>query len=186
MKYFIKQATLIPFLFLIPVFVAGFLTEDYDPIKQHGSEITLTDFGAAKLILSSGAISAGLSCIVLAMGILLNFKKYHLSSILLTIFGISMISNGLYPMGTPMHGLYGIGLSFMLLPFAACYELKTENVRNRFFSISIMAGFIVFIYFWAMLVGLDPTDYRGVTQRVASIFIFGWIAFFAFELNKKL
>ena len=186
MKYLIRQAILLPFIFFIPTTIAGFLTENYSFIRQHGSEITITDFEMAKLFLNGGAIATGISCIVLAMGILLNFKKYYLSSVLLTIFGTSMISNGLYPMGTPMHGLYGIGLSFMVLPFMACYELKNENVKSNFFTISLISGAIVFIYFWAMLVGLDPTNYRGLTQRVASVFIFGWIAYFAFELNRKL
>ncbi|MEM9075637.1 MAG: DUF998 domain-containing protein [Bacteroidota bacterium] len=186
MRYLIRQAKLIPFLFLIPITIAGLLTENYDMIKQHGSEITLTDFATAKAFLNFGAISAGISCILLALGVFLNFKRYHLSSVLLIIFGISMISNGLYPMGSPMHGLYGIGLSFMLLPFVACYELKNELISNRFFPISVFAGVVVFIYFWAMLVGLDPANYRGLTQRIACVFIFGWIAYFGFELNRKL
>ena len=43
---------------------------------------------------------------------------------------------------------------------------------------------MLFVYFWSMLVGLDPIDYRGLTQRFASVFIFGWIAYLAFEIEK--
>ncbi len=186
MRHLIRQAVLLPFIFFIPTTIAGLLTDNYSFIEQHGSEITITDFETAKMFVNSGAIATGISCIVFALGILFNFKRYHLSSILLTIFGISMISNGIYPMGTLMHGFYGIGLSLMLLPFVACYELKNENVNRKFFPIALIAGAIIFIYFWSMLVGLDPANYRGLTQRIASVFIFGWIAYFAFELNKKL
>nr|WP_299000557.1 DUF998 domain-containing protein [uncultured Allomuricauda sp.] len=186
MRHLIRQAILLPAIFFVPTTIAGFLTDNYSFIEQHGSEITVTDFAMAKLFLNGGAIATGLSCISLAIGIRFIFKKYYLSSIILTIFGISMISNGLYPMGTLMHGFYGIGLSLMLLPFAACYELKNEGVNHGFFPISLIAGAIIFIYFWSMLIGLDPANYRGLTQRVASVFIFGWIAYFAFVLHKKI
>lgn len=185
MKHLIKQATLIPFIFFIPTTIAGFLTDNYSFIKQHGSEITITDFETAKAFVNSGAIATGISCIVLAIGVSLKFKKYYLSSILLAIFGISMITNGLYPMGSLMHGLYGIGLTYMILPFVACCELKGESVGKYFFPVSLIVGCLVFVYFWSLLIGLDPTNYRGLTQRIASVFIFGWIAYFAFELHKK-
>ncbi|MGY0393115.1 DUF998 domain-containing protein [Bizionia sp. KMM 8389] len=185
MKYLIKQAVIIPILFFVPVFIAGFLTENYNLIEQHASEITLTNSDTAKSVINSGAILTGLSCILLAIGIIINFKKFLMTSILLIIFGISMVSNGLYPMGTIMHGFYGFGMSLMILPFIACYELKNENIKKVFFKISLICGFVIFIYLWSMLVGLDPANFRGLTQRIASLFIFGWIAYLAFELSKK-
>jgi len=184
MKYLIKQATIIPVLFFVPVFIAGALVDGYDPIKQQGSEITITDFYTAKAILNTGAMLSGLSCILLGLGILLNFKKYVLTSVLLMIFGISMVSNGIYPMGTPMHGLYGMGLTLMIAPFVACYEWKNEPVRRDFFRVSLLSGSVIFIYLWSICVGLDPENYRGLTQRVASVFIFGWIAYLAFAIGQ--
>ncbi len=186
MKILIKQATIIPLLFFVPVFISGALVEGYDLIKQHASEITITDFETAKAILNSGAILTGLSCIILALGIAINFKKFYISCVLLVLFGISMVSNGLYPMGTAMHGFYGMGLALMILPFIACYEMKNEKMSPLFFKVTLISGFIIFVYFWSMLVGLDPANYRGLTQRIASVFIFGWMAYFAFELNKML
>lgn len=186
MRYLIKQAILIPVFFFVPVFLAGFLTEGYDLISQHASEITLTDFDSAKAVINSGAILCGISCILLAIGAILNFKKFYLSSILLIVFGVSMLSNGIYPMGTMMHGFYGIGLTLMILPFVASYELKNENIKKAFFTITLVSGFVIFIYLWSMLVGLDPSNYRGLTQRLASVFIFGWLAYFAYTLNGLL
>lgn len=186
MKYLLKQAILVPAIFIIPALIAGLLVPDYDMIKQHISEITLTPYKNAIHVFSSGQLLSGLSCILLALGIILNFKKFYLSSIILIIFGISMISNGIFPMGNVMHGFYGIGLTIMLLPFVACYELKNENVKKIFFKISIISGVVIFVYFWSMIVRLDPANYRGLTQRVASIFIFGWIAYLAYELEENV
>lgn len=186
MKYLLSQAKFIPLLFFVPITIAGFLVPGYDMIKQQASEITLTDFDTAKTILNSGAILSGLSCVIMAIGIILNFKKHYVSSILLAIFGISMISNGMYPMGTAMHGFYGIGLTLMILPFIACYEMKNENIKKLFFRVSLISGFVIFVYFWSMLLGLDPANYRGLTQRIASVFIFGGLAYFAYVLGETI
>ncbi len=185
MKYLIKQATLLPLFFFVPLFIAASMVDGYSHIKQHGSEITITSFHAAKAFLNSGAILTGISCLLLALGVLLIFKKYFITSALVALFGISMISNGIYPMGTMMHGIYGMGVVLMILPFVACYELKNESLNQSFFTISLFSGFVIFIYLWSIFVGLDPSNYRGLTQRIASIFIFGWIAYLAFTLSNK-
>jgi hypothetical protein len=186
MKFLIKQATFLPLIFFIPVFVAGFLVPNYNLITQHASEITITEFEIAKLVINTGALLTGLSCIILAIGIVLNFKRHFILGTLLTVFGISMCSNGIYPMGTMMHGFYGIGLILMIIPFVACYELRNETINKLFFKVSLIVGFVIFIYMWSVLVGLDPADFRGLTQRIASVFIFGWIAYLAYELGKLL
>jgi hypothetical protein len=186
MNYLIKQAKFIPLLFFVPITIAGFLVPGYDMIKQQGSEITLTTYKNAILILESGALLSGLSGILLALGMMLKYKRFYLSSAILIVFSISMMSNGLFPMGSPMHGFYGIGLSLMLLPFISCYELKNESVRKTFFKLSIISGFVMFIYFWSMIVGLDPQGYQGLTQRIAAVFMFGWIAYLAYELEKNV
>ena len=184
MKYLLKQGILIPFLFFIPVTIAGLMVPDYNWIRQQASEITLSHSKYAILILDSGALLSGLSCILLGLGIIWNFRKFYLTSFILITFGISMLTNGIFPMGSKMHGFYGIGLCIMLLTFAACYELKNEILKNLFFKISIISGIFIFIYFWAMLVGLDPAKYSGLTQRIASIIMFGWISYFSYELTK--
>ncbi|MCH2230030.1 MAG: DUF998 domain-containing protein [Crocinitomicaceae bacterium] len=187
MKLLIKQALLVPIYFFAPVLTAGILTGDYSAISQHASEITLTDNSTAIMILNSGAILSGSSCVLLSIGLMKLWKRKHLfSAILLMIFGASMISNGLYPMGNPMHGFYGIGLCLMIIPFVSCYEFKGSSVDKRYFPITITAGLVIFVYFWSMLVGLDPLEYRGLTQRIASIAIFGWIAYLAYEIIKTL
>jgi hypothetical membrane protein len=187
MNLLIKQSLLLPLYFFVPVLIAGILTADYSAISQHASEITLTENLTAITVLNTGAILTGLSCILLSIGLIrVSKKKNLLSAILLIIFGISMISNGLYPMGSPMHGFYGIGLSMMILPFVSCYEFKGSSIDKKYFPITIIAGLVIFIYFWSMLVGLDPVEYRGLTQRIASVVIFGWVAYLAFETIKTL
>ena len=185
MNVLFKQAWLLPFYFFIPVTIAGFLVDDYSSIAEHGSALSLSDNATARTLLSTGAISAGVSCILLALGVVLKTREKHLlSGVLLMLFGTSMISNGLYPMGDPMHGIYGMGLSMMLVPFVVCYEVKGPAVRTRFYTVTLIAGLVNFVYFWALLVGVDPVEYSGLTQRIASLFIFGWIAYWGFASSK--
>lgn len=187
MNLLLRQAILLPLYFFVPVLIAGALTTNYSFISQHASEITLTDNATAIALLKTGAILSGLSCIFLSIGMIRIWKTKHLlSAILLIVFGVSMISNGLYPMGNPMHGFYGIGLCLMILPFVSCYEFKGSSIDKRYFPITITAGLIIFIYFWSMLVGLDPSEYKGLTQRIGSVLMFGWIAYLAFELINTL
>lgn len=184
MSFLVKQAYFLPLFFFIPVITAGLWVVHYDPISQHASEITLTPFYDAKLLLNAGALLTGFSCILLAIGMIIKLQqKIFLSAILLTLFGISMVSNGLYAMGNPMHGFYGMGLSLMILPFLVCFELKTILLDQRFYTISLVSGFFIFLYLWSMLVGLDPDAYKGLTQRLASVVIFGWLSYLAYQIN---
>ena len=185
MRLLIKQAIILPLLFFIPVILAGLLSENYDSIKQQASEITITEFRTAKIIVNSGAILTGLSCILFSLGLFALSKRIlMISALLLMLFGISMVSNGLYPMRHPMHGFYGMGLSLMILPFVCCFELKGHILNKQFYTISLLSGAIIFLYFWLTFVGLDPENYKGLTQRLVSVVIFGWIAYAAYEINK--
>ncbi len=86
-------------------------------------------------------------------------------------------------MANPMHGFYGMGLSLMILPFVVCYELKTILLEQKFYTVTLLCGLIIFVYLWSMLVGLDPSAYRGLTQRLASVVIFGWLSYVAYQVN---
>jgi hypothetical protein len=72
----------------------------------------------------------------------------------------------------------------MLLPFAFLFEAGKENIDRIAKTISIIAAFVIFLYFWAMVARLDPIERRGLTQRIFGIFVFGYISFSAYKLNK--
>ena len=184
LKLLIKQAILLPLIFFIPTTIAGCLVEGYSFIGQHGSEITITNNHLAKIFVNTGAILSGISCILLAIGISMVHKKFYFTSTLITLWGISMVSNGLVPMGSPMHGIYGLGAVLMIMPFVACYELKNEIKNQTFFRITIVSGIVIFIYLWSIFVRLDPLELRGLTQRIASAFIFGWISYLSYYMLR--
>jgi len=51
------------------------------------------------------------------------------------VFGASMISNAVFTMGSPLHGLYAIGLSVILAP--AFFAAEERNSLDR---ISLLAA----------------------------------------------
>ena len=67
--------------------------------------------------------------------------------------------------------MYGLAVLSVLLPVFYCLEFE---VSPLFRQVSFAVSLIGLIYMWFLLVGLDPTDYRGLTQRCYSALSFGW------------
>jgi hypothetical protein len=76
------------------------------------------------------------------------------------------------------------GLSIMMLPFALLYEMGKKNIDHVTKTISIIVALAIFLYFWAMVARLDPMEQRGLTQRIFGIFVFGYMSYSAYKLNK--
>lgn len=158
---------------------------DYSWLSQHASVLTLSEDNVARNIVKTGLVLTGLSLTLLSLYTFKTLGKLFVgSSLLILILGLVMISNGLYPMGSPMHGLYAIGIFTVINPFVSCYELKNHLHDPSYFLWSLMAGVCLMIYLWINLVGLDPDGYRGLTQRIAATINYGWIAYTAYKLHK--
>ena len=185
MNILIKQAYLQPLVYFTFNVLAGAQIKGYSHIRQHFSEISLTDNSTAKMLLTISAIWVVISCILLAIGLLIKWKKkILLSSLAISLFDASMISGGLYPMGHSMHSLYGLDIVITLVPFLFSYELKGIIHERRFFTISIFAGLYIFFHIWMMITQLDPQGYHGLTQRLFALIAFGWIAYLAYSVSR--
>jgi hypothetical protein len=184
-RFLIKQAVFVPFIYFGFIIIAALFANDYSHIGQHASELGINASASAVLLFQIGIIITSISLSLLALGIIINFKKkLILSSILIFAFGITFIFGAIYPIGSPWHGLYGIGLFIMILPFVFLYEVNVFINNKMINSISIIAGFLMFIYLWSMISRLDPVDYRGLTQRVFGGVVFGWFSYISFYLDK--
>lgn len=181
----IKQAIFLPVIYFGFIIVAGLFADDYSHFGQHASELGINPSKIAVVLFKAGIIATSLSLFLLAIGLRLNFKnKFTLSSILIFAFGITFIFGAIYPIGSPWHGFYGIGLFIMILPFVFLYESGTLLKNKAVHRISIAAGFLMFFYLWSMIARLDPIDLRGLTQRIFGIVVFGWFSFISYHLLK--
>lgn len=172
-------------IYFFAVILAGFFAQDYQHWGRHASELAINASHSAAVIFNIGATLTGLSLILLAAGFLLSFKKqFLLTSILTAVFGITFVFGAVFPIGSPLHGLYGIGMSVMLTPFVFIYEQKGMFSQRAVHAISQSAGLLMFLYLWSMVAGFDPVQYRGITQRLFAIIVFGWFSFIAWKAGS--
>lgn len=183
----IKQAIYLPIIYFGFIFFAGFFANDYTHMGQHASELGISSNKSAVILFKVGVFLTSFSLFALAIGLLLNFKsKFTLSSILIFAFGVTFIFGAIYPIGSPWHGFYGLGLFIMILPFIFLYELGGQLNNKAVHRISITAGLLMFFYLWSMIARLDPINYRGLTQRLFGIVVFGWFSFISYHLSKLI
>ena len=90
------------------------------------------------------------------------------------VFGVSIMSNGIFVVGSSLHGLHAVGLSVILIPafFAAEYPKGSGVIAPD--RLSLAASVLILIYMWLLMTGLDPAAARGLTQRLAILPMFGW------------
>jgi hypothetical protein len=183
----IKQAVFLPAIYFGSILIAGFVAYDYTHLGQHASELGINSSTNAVILFKIGVLLTSISLVTLAIGLLLNFKnKFTLSSILIFAFGVTFIFGAIYPIGSPWHGFYGLGLFIMILPFVFLYELGDQLNNKTVRRISITAGLLMFFYLWSMIARLDPINYRGLTQRIFGIVVFGWFSFISYQLNAAI
>jgi hypothetical membrane protein len=186
MERILLAAGLIPLpWFLIWTSIGGALAPGYSAISQHGSELTLLP-GVPHVMLDIAAIGTGVAFIAFAIGMWLESgKKLAIGAAAFIIFGLSMVSNGIWIMGSPMHGLYALGLVILIAP--ALSQLESQRLRNNRFAFAITAFVSVagFVYLWMNVVRADPEHLRGLTQRIFSSINSLWPATMAYLLLWK-
>lgn len=183
---FIKQAIYVPIVYFGTVILAGFFAENYSHFGQHASELAINENVLAGTIFNIGIFVTGISMILYGAGLIMKFgKSFSITAFLIAIFGVTFLFGAIYAIGSPWHGLYGIGLSTMMLPFAFLYESNKIELSNLAKNISIITAVVLFFYFWAMVARLDPMELRGLTQRIFGIFLFGFLSYSAYLVNKS-
>lgn len=164
--------------------VAGFFAHDYNPIASHVSVMTLQE-GAAPLIANMAALISGAALILFGAGIwFLSCRAFAGGALCWIIFGISMLANGIWPMGGPMHGLYIIGIFNLLAPALSLLDIRDETLRNKLYSLTVFVSLASVLHLWLLLNGFDPEGYDGLTQRVFGSINFLWPMMFAIHFSK--
>jgi len=186
-KFLICQAMALPFLWLIPI-VIGFLVADYNSISQHLSELSVMKSVPPILAVIDQIIAFTIACSITLFAIGLVFydrNRISFTIVLGLIYGLGMLSNSIFPMGTPLHGLYGLPIFSVIIPAIFALEYGNKFNSSIFIKVSIIATILNLVYLWANAVGLDPNGYRGLTQRLAIYVINLWYFFAAFTMYKK-
>lgn len=154
--------------FLFWTIIGALFAPGYNSISQHASEL-LQFSGAPNACVRIAAIGAGVAFIGFAAGLwLVTGRLFALGAICWLVFGLSMVTNGIWPLGHPMHGFYSIGITNLIAPTMSHIESKTWPNYRRAYVITALISFAGIVYLWLNLVGADPDGFRGLTQRVFS------------------
>lgn len=171
----VGQAVVLPVLSLIEIAV-GLLLPGYHSLRQHLSAMGVDGSPVAGLVNGTG-LALGLSACLFAAGILLSARRpATISPLLVLIFGISMLSNGLFRMGSPLHGLYGIGMVITIAPLVFAVEYRDWLESTAYLRYSLATTVVSFVYLWMVVTGVDPDTLAGLTQRTASLVTYAWFA----------
>lgn len=171
-------------VWLILSTVAGFLAIDYNPIASHVSVMTLQD-GPAHALVNLGALAAGITSIVFGGGIWsVSRRVFSAGGFCWIVFGVSMIANGIWPMGGPMHGLYIIGIVNILAPALSLLDIRDNALRGRLHGVTVFVSLSAVFYVWLLLNGFDPEGYSGLTQRVFGSINLLWPLIFVVQYTR--
>lgn len=177
------QAVVVPFGVMLLLMGVGLAVPGYDSVAQHLSELGLLPGLPARMEQLAGLLSGG-SILLFSAALLADGRRFACTALTSSLFGLSMVCNGLFPMGSPLHGLYGIGFFVVLVPLFFLLELgPVASARIRWAS--RLASLLTLAYLWSMLAGLDPLPYHGLTQRLAVIPMFGWYTLAALERVRQ-
>jgi hypothetical membrane protein len=159
--------------------LAGFFAVDYNPIASHVSVVTLQD-GPAHLIVNIAALMAGFALIAFAAGVWrLSGRVFSAGALCWIIFGVSMLGNGIWPMGSEMHGVYVIGIFNLVAPALCLLDIRDTELRENLYGITVFASLMGVLYIWLLLTGFEPEGYSGLFQRIFGSINFFWPLAFA-------
>lgn len=178
MKRWLIRAGYLPFpLYIVPIFVAGFFYPGYDHISQHASVLGQPDSPVYPYY-NWPATALGLSMVLFALGFALHLVEHRrpfvASLLILALSGVSFATNGIFPMGTPLHGLYGLAVFSLIAPLLAINDAGDRLTRPWLRLATAVISIASVGYLWLMLTGNDPEGYRGATQRVFGSTAYLW------------
>lgn len=186
-QFLIRQAIYVPLVYFGFIFLAGFFANNYSHLQMHASMLGINDAAAAKALFQAGIVLTSISLFGLSVGLLLNYKKqFALFALFTFLFGVTFIFGAIFPITSPWHGFFAFGLFIMMVPFMFLYELQQLSSHKMLHRLSIAAGLLMFLYLWLMITGFDPAAYRGLTQRVFGLVVFGWYALVAWHLYRDV
>lgn len=131
-------------------------------------------------------IVIGLSMCGFALGIQrISQSKLSSATISAFIFGISMISAGIWTLESPLHLLYNLSIFMIIVPMAFTLEFKNTIRSERFEYFSVSITLLHIFMFWLIYAGFIPSELNGLIQRIWAIPTMGWFGVAAYMLGLQ-
>ena len=148
--------------------VGGLLVPGYNWAAQHASELTLVP-GLPDIAIKIAAIGSGSAFILFATGLWMESdRRISWGAISWIVFGLAMISNGIWIMGDPRHGFYAIGIINLIAPALSIAENRKLTEDRYAYAVTVVASLASVLYLWLNLTGNIPNELGGLFQRLFS------------------
>ena len=181
----LKQAMFFPLGAMVALMLVALTVHGYSSASQQMSELGLLA-GYPAVLEAVLAIIVGVSIIVFGLGLIGHpYGRFAFTAGTSIVFGVSMLSNGIFHMGSPLHRMYAIGFAVILTPVLFVAELHASLQTQTLRTISKWVAVITLFYFWATITRLDPNGFQGLTQRIAVIIMFGWFSYASYALSRS-
>lgn len=120
-------------------------------------------------------IIIGLSMCGFAFGVLRSSQSRFSSATLSAfLFGISMVSAGIWTLESPLHLLYNLSIFMIILPMAFALEFKSRIKSLAFENVCVAVTVLHVLMFWLIYAGFIPEEFNGLIQRAWAIPTMGW------------
>jgi hypothetical protein len=161
--------------------LGGWQAQKYSAISQHVSEL-LANGGVPAICERIATIGAGACFVLFGLAVWQRSPlRFSFAAVSWIVFGVSMLSNGIWPMGSPLHGLYAVGIVNVISPAISHLELQKRLIGNGYLLLTLITSFCGVTYLWLNLTGFDPDLYRGASQRLFFSFFAIWPFWVAFK-----
>ena len=111
----LKQATVVPLGTRLVPMIWGFFVPGYSSLHQQQSELQLLEHPIA-LAMRVFPVLTGLSLLAFALALLRSSPRMPFTAASVVIVAVSMVANGVFVTGDPLHGLYGLTIFCVLVP----------------------------------------------------------------------
>lgn len=177
----IQQAHIVWVATLVNVSI-GFFISDFNAFTQSISAVGLESAGYAYTHRAAD-ILIGMSMCAFGIAISLLKRKVTFSLVLLNLYGVSMISAGVWTLESPLHLLYNLSIVMILTPAVCALELKEEIGSLRFERFSISISLVHVSMFWFIYAGFMPQETSGLINRIWAVVGMSWFGIAAFVLS---
>ncbi len=171
--WLIKQAHIVWIASIVNIGL-GIIIPDFDFISKSISYVAL-EAPIYAYTHRAADIVIGLSMCGFAFGVLrISRNMFSSASLSAFLFGISMISAGIWTLETPLHLLYNLSIFMIILPVAFALEFK-NSIKSQFFeNICVAVTVLHVLMFWLIYAGFIPQEFNGLIQRLWAIPTMGW------------
>ena len=181
----------IPFIYYGNVAISALFYPGYSHLTQYVSELGGPDaarpeiFNVTTIVLGVVGLLAGIGLGSAAARAGSRILPWCIG-IAVSLFGVSLVFGGLFPMPDPRHNGFALGLAIPVAPLLLAIALRRER-RLRPLTLFLVGTFVVSVGLFLIMSGrggLVTRENVGLFQRLFTLTVFPWIGIASFVLLK--